>query len=127
MEAVADEPEFDIQVIPDKSAKTIIAKDTGIGMTKTDLVGHGHHIILVIMQHLAPPFFQVNNLGTIARSGTKTFVEALSSGADVTMMGQFGVGFYSSYLVSEEVVMPSYPGRQFNSIIPTGHSDIQAY
>ena len=87
-ELTADEPQFRIVIEPDRARRQIAISDNGIGMSHGDLV---------------------ENLGTIARSGTSAFVDSLSgdSRKDVSLIGQFGVGFYSAFMVAAKVEVVS--------------------
>lgn len=83
-ELVADDPDFKIRVAFDADAKTITVADNGIGMSRDELIA---------------------NLGTIAKSGTAEFLSHLTGEAqrDAQLIGQFGVGFYSAFMVADEV------------------------
>eukprot|EP00938_MAST-03A_sp_MAST-3A-sp1_P000704 g704.t1 len=77
---------LEMKVSFDEEARTLTITDTGIGMTKQDLI---------------------ENLGTVAKSGTTQFVEAIQNTGDLSLIGQFGVGFYSVYLVADKVRVTS--------------------
>src|SRR5690349_8430582 len=83
------DPDWKIQIIPDEKAGTLTVSDNGIGMSRESIV---------------------ENLGTIAKSGTRAFLESLQQ-ADVKdrpeLIGQFGVGFYSSFMVADKVTVIS--------------------
>merc|ERR1719446_440579 len=83
---LGDTKDLEVKIEYDKDAKTISLIDTGVGMSKADLI---------------------NNLGTVAKSGTTNFLEAMSDGADANLIGQFGVGFYSAFLVADKVSVTS--------------------
>lgn len=84
---LGENSDMEIKIDYDYDAKTISITDTGIGMTKNELV---------------------KNLGTVAKSGTTAFLEAMGTGeTSMSMIGQFGVGFYSAFLVANKVVVTS--------------------
>ena len=83
---LGDTKDLEVKIEHDADAKTISIIDTGIGMSKADLI---------------------NNLGTVAKSGTTNFLEAMAEGGDANLIGQFGVGFYSAFLVADKVSVTS--------------------
>jgi heat shock protein beta len=85
-EFLGNTPQLEIMIDFDFEAKTVSFTDTGVGMTKAELI---------------------KNLGTVAKSGTTAFLEAMGRGDNLSLIGQFGVGFYSAFLVANKVVVAS--------------------
>ena len=88
-EVLATGKDLEVRVSVDKEANALLIRDSGVGMTREDLV---------------------NNLGTIAKSGTSSFLDAMASGSDSTtdsLIGQFGVGFYAAFLAADTVQVVS--------------------
>merc|ERR1712151_563981 len=83
---LGDTKDLEVKLEFDADAKTLTIIDTGVGMSKADLI---------------------NNLGTVAKSGTTNFLEAMAEGGDANLIGQFGVGFYSAFLVADKVSVTS--------------------
>ena len=92
-ELIKDDPEFRIKLFVDNEAKTLRIEDNGIGMTRDELE---------------------KNIGTIAHSGTRQFMEELKKGkakANPELIGQFGVGFYSAFMVADNVMLKTRPAN----------------